>query len=501
MTKKNLMPIIVLVAICILTAVLMGAVNMLTAPKIEANAEAAANKALEVVLPGASDFEKIELTKEYPAEVNLGYKADIGYVFRANVNGNASNLVVMCGVDNAGKITGVEVISDEETPSYKAKIFPIVTGSNGKYNGKDINNVAPEIASGATNSSQGIYKAVKAALNAYSVATGGEIIEKPDEEPGTTVDITTPVTKRTDEEIYNLAKGFYDGADVTFEDVFVYKPYVTTRKVFKNTADGTYVFYLATRTEYVELETEALILTHDKGKVLDINLLTWTVGHGVNYTPEYLNSFAGINKYSTDDVELVSNATSTSNNLVTALYHALHKVFGSVVITEEEIEARADKAAPLGDDAVRMTLPENAPKTVKAMFKLASGRGYVFYIVTASKYSEYETESFLYVDINGKIMDIDIVTWGHGENLDPTDEFMKDFFGETKETIFGGVEKISHATQTGDRVISAAYDALTLVPEHTNYSLIAAILLGVAVLSAVGVAVYVKVIKRRKENE
>ena len=43
-------------------------------------------------------------------------------------------------------------------------------------------------------------------------------------------------------------------------------------------------------------------------------------------------------------------------------------------------------------------------------------------------------------------------------------------------------------------------DALTLVPEHTNYSLIAGIILAAVVLLVAGAAVYFKVIKRRREQ-
>lgn len=513
MTKKNLMPTIVLVIICLVTALLMGGVNMLTKDRINANAEAAANEALKVVLPNGKSFEKIEeLPEEYPDEITAAYKADGGYVFQATVIGNASNLVVMCGVDDSGKITGVEIISDEETPGYKDKIFPLVTGPNGKYNGKDADTVAPEIASGATNSSRGIYNAVKAALNAYTVATGGEVVEKPDKEPEQVIDTTTPKTNRTDDEVYTLAKGLYD-TDVTLESVYVYNPYVTTRKVFKNAEDNTYVFYVATRTQYVELETEALVKTDSNGTVLKINLLTWTVGHGVNYTPEYINSFIGINRYFTDDVELVSGATGTSDHLVEALKLAFSKVFGAVGLTDSEIEKRADKAAPLGDDAIRMSLPENAPETVKAMFKLKSGRGYVFYVATKTERAPIETEAFVAVDINGKIMNVDVVSWIVGHQVYVNEAIEKSFNGLTYEDLdrvkpedmsdaenLEKVELVSGATGSSVNLSYAIGDALTLVPEHTNYSLIAGIILAAVALLVAGAAVYFKVIKRRREQ-
>lgn len=515
MTKKNLMPTIVLVIICLVTALLMGGVNMLTKDRINSNAEAAANEALKVVLPSGKNFQKIEeLPENYPDAIKAAYKADGGYVFQAETQGNKPGVVVMCGIDDSGKVVGVEVISDAETPDYKAMIFPLVTGAGGKYNGKDIDSLSPEIASGATKSSRAVYEAVKASLNAYAVSTGGEIVEKPDKEPEEVIDTTTPVTNRTDEEVYNLAKALYD-KDVELEGVDVDNPYITTRKVYKNAEDNTYVFYIATRTQYTPLETEALVLTDSKGTVLKVNLLTWTVGHGVEYTPEYLNSFIGINRYFTDDVELVSGATTTSDNLVKALRLALSKVkeIGSVAITDSEIEKRADKAAPLGDDAVRMPLPENAPETVKAMFKLKSGRGYVFYVSTKTQYTPIETEAFVAVDINGKIMNVDIVSWIVGHQVYANDAIAESYKGLTYEDLdrvksedvsdaenLEKVELVSGATGSSVNLSYAIGDALTLIPEHTNYSLIAGIIILALALSVAGAVVYFKVIKRRKEQ-
>lgn len=513
MTKKNLMPTIVLVIICLVTALLMGGVNMLTKDRINANAEAAANEALKVVLPNGKNFKKIEeFPEEYPGEITAAYKADGGYVFQAETQGNKPGVVVMCGIDDNGRIVGVEVISDAETPDYKSMIFPLVTGAGGKYNGKDIDSLSPEIASGATKSSRAVYEAVKASLNAYAVATGGEVVEKPDKEPEEVIDTTTPVTSRTDEEVYNLAKALYD-KDVELEGVYVYNPYVTTRKVYKNAEDNTYVFYVATRTQDTPLETEALVMTDSKGTVLKIDLLTWTVGHGVDYTPEYLNSFIGINRYFTDDVELVSGATGTSDHLVEALKLAFSKVFGSVAITDSEIEKRADKSAPLGDDAIRMPLPENAPETVKAMFKLKSGRGYMFYVSTKTQRAPIETEAFVFVDINGKIMNVDVVSWIVGHQVYVNEAIEKSFNGLTYEDLdrvkpedmsdaenLEKVELVSGATGSSVNLSYAIGDALTLVPEHTNYSLIAGIILAAAALLMAGAAVYFKVIKRRREQ-
>lgn len=493
--KENLMPVAVLFVICLAAALLMSVVNLITAPEIDRKNEEAANAAMKEVLPEGTTFTALTLTDEYPEAITKAYKSDAGYVFQTKTTGNKAGIVAMCGVDNSGKIVGVAVISDEETPSYKAQIFPLVVGTDGVYAGKDASSIKPELVSGATKSSTGIYNAVKAALSAYAYVTGGEDVV-PDEEPEAPADTVTPIIDRTPEEMLDLAKAMYDG-DVTLEEQYVYQPDPTTVKVYKNAADETYVLYLATRTQYTPLETEATILVDNKGTVLAIELLTWTVGHGVEVTPEYLNSFVGKNKYSTDKVELVTGATVTANNLVTALESALRDVFGGVAMTDAEIEGFAKDTVPLNEQLEKMELPESADSTVKAMFRLKSGRGYVFYTVTSTEYVLYETEAFIYTDVNGKVMDINLVTWTVGHGVEPTEDYLNSIIGKTVDTI-SDAELIAGATTTSKNLVEAVKSALTVVPQHTNYSLIAAVVLVIAILGSVGTAVFFKIKGRRR---
>lgn len=493
--KENLIPVAVLFVICLVAALLMSVINMVTAPEIERQAEEAANAAMKVVLPDATTFTELTVTDEYPDAVIKAYKSDAGYVFQTKTTGNKAGIIAMCGVDNNGKIVGVEIISDEETPSYKAQIFPLVVGTEGVYAGKDAASIKPELVSGATKSSTGIYNAVKAALSAYAAATGGDEIA-PDQEIEVPADVVTPVIDRTPEEMLELAKAMYSG-DVTLEEQYVYQPDPTTVKVYKNAADETYVLYLATRTQYTPLETEATILVDNKGTVLAIELLTWTVGHGVEVTPEYLNSFVGKNKYSTDKVELVTGATVTANNLVIALESALRDVFGNIAMTDAEIEGFAKDTVPLNEELEKMELPESADATVRAMFRLKSGRGYVFYTVTSTQYVLYETEAFVYTDINGKVMDINLVTWTVGHGVEPTTDYLNSIIGKTVDTI-SDAELIAGATTTSKNLVDAVKAALTVVPEHVNYSLIAAVILAVAILGSVGTAVFFKIRRRTR---
>ena len=175
MKKSNVMPSLVLGCICIVVALLLSVVNMVTGPIIEAAQNAAANEALLEVLPDGKNFEEIEITSDYPAGVVAGYKADGGFVFQMSVTGKSSGLVIMCGVDADGRVVGTKVIANEETPGYAAKVFPEVEGRDGKYTGMALDGFEPYLVSGATLTSKAFGEAVKAALQSAVLAAGGSV--------------------------------------------------------------------------------------------------------------------------------------------------------------------------------------------------------------------------------------------------------------------------------------------------------------------------------------
>ena len=182
MKKSNLMPSLVLVAICIVATLLLSVINLFTAPIIEERENAKANAALAEVLPGGSNFKSLELSDSYPKSVIEAYSADGGFVFRTVGNGRNGDIVVMVGVTADGKIAGTKVITTSETPKYADSVYSEVEGKNGKYNGQDSESFAEVIIAGSTMTSQGFAGAVKAALNAYTVANGGSVDDRTPEE-------------------------------------------------------------------------------------------------------------------------------------------------------------------------------------------------------------------------------------------------------------------------------------------------------------------------------
>lgn len=175
MKIKNILPIVVLVAICLVAALLLSLVNMVTSPIIENARNQAANENLLVVLPDGKNFEKIELDERYPAIVQEGYRADGGFVFIMSVTGKSSGLVIMCGINTEGKIVGTKVMENQETPSYAEKVFPLVEGLDGSYSGMDASSFEPQLVAGATLTSRAYGEAINAALQAFVIANGGEV--------------------------------------------------------------------------------------------------------------------------------------------------------------------------------------------------------------------------------------------------------------------------------------------------------------------------------------
>ena len=175
MKKINLKPTVVLCSICLAVALMLSLINMITAPIIQANLDAAATEALLDVLPDGKNFTELTIDNTYPACITNGYRADGGFVFTASVTGKSSGLIIMCGLDTAGKIVSTKVIEDQETDSYDTKVFPLVEGTDGKYAGMELSSFEPFLVTGATLTSKAYGEAIKAILQSFVIANGGEV--------------------------------------------------------------------------------------------------------------------------------------------------------------------------------------------------------------------------------------------------------------------------------------------------------------------------------------
>ena len=115
--KNRLRPIAVLTAICLLAGLLLGIVNIFTAPRIAENAGREMRQLRLSLLPGVDSFEEVEMTP-LPAGVTAVYKAEngAGYVIEAFGEGFKGPVPVMVGINAQGVITGVRFLENDETP-------------------------------------------------------------------------------------------------------------------------------------------------------------------------------------------------------------------------------------------------------------------------------------------------------------------------------------------------------------------------------------------------
>ncbi len=169
---KNIKPTLVLSCICMVVALLLSAINMVTGPIIEAQRNAAANSALLEVMPEGTDFEEITdlASLGLPESVTNAYKetSGKGYVFRVVSTGYKSGMVIMVGINSEGKVTGSKCLETQDTFGKEPEI-------DNTYNGQSLADFTPNLITGATMTSGGYRDAVSGALQAFTLASGGKL--------------------------------------------------------------------------------------------------------------------------------------------------------------------------------------------------------------------------------------------------------------------------------------------------------------------------------------
>ena len=167
--KKSVFSTLALVSICAVMAILLALTNFLTAPTIKKNQEEAVKKALLQVMPDGEDFEEVDIKNiNLPKTVTGIFKATSGgYVFQLTTTGFDKGLVIMCGINADGTISGAVCLSSQETLG-KEKTY----GKN--FTGKNTTEVsAVDTVSGATKTTAAYKDAVKDALTAFETLKGG----------------------------------------------------------------------------------------------------------------------------------------------------------------------------------------------------------------------------------------------------------------------------------------------------------------------------------------
>lgn len=252
--KKYIKSIISLTVICAVIAAALAVTNLITAPIIEKNASAAANKALLVVMPDGGDFTAVDLTKyTLPESVTEAYTASNGgCVVKLKATGYGPNMVVMCGVDANGVVTGAVCLSSNETLGVEKTFGETIKG----VTVDTIEGLAT--VSGATMTT-GAYKgAVKDALNTAIILGGGS------------ADI------RTEEEILadnlNTALPMGEGK---FTEVFISEKLENVSAIYKADNDAGFVYVTKSGEEEIFVGVDANgVVVSDVADDVKVNIET-----------------------------------------------------------------------------------------------------------------------------------------------------------------------------------------------------------------------------------
>ena len=176
--SKNVRGVLTLFAICAVVALMLAVTNFITAPIIAENEEKAFQQSMLEVLPGGENFEKLDVSGyDLPDSITEVYtEVGGGYVFKIETKGYSKGLVIMCGVDADGKVTGTKSISNSETPSIGGAAIKRIAALFVGKTYADVDSV--ELISGATKTTAAYRAAIKDALAAAEIiGNGGEINE------------------------------------------------------------------------------------------------------------------------------------------------------------------------------------------------------------------------------------------------------------------------------------------------------------------------------------
>ena len=158
-----------LLAITAVVAACLAGVNSVTAPAIAELTAQKTQEAIELVLPGGG--EKVDFPET--ALVSTVYASDTGYAVEVTPGGFDNTITMMVGVDKAGSVLGISIISHTETaglgavaaagtPAGEAFRNEFVGASGSVSVSKDGGDV--EAITGATITSRAVCVGVNAAL-------------------------------------------------------------------------------------------------------------------------------------------------------------------------------------------------------------------------------------------------------------------------------------------------------------------------------------------------
>ena len=179
--KAILVPTISLFLICLVVAVLLAGTNELTKGAIAENQQKKADNAKSEVCSAAVTF---EAAQGIESEAFIGLDENnnkVGYAIPTSQKGYGGDIEIMVGMDLGGNITGVSILSINETPglgmnakesSFREQFEGLIPAGGFTANGTE-GKQQIDALTGATITSEAVSQAVNKAIDVYNLLEGG----------------------------------------------------------------------------------------------------------------------------------------------------------------------------------------------------------------------------------------------------------------------------------------------------------------------------------------
>lgn len=183
MIKKHIViPTVALFVICLVATALLAFANSITAPKIEQIAKETEISSRKEVFADADNFEdKTDGKLTYAVALDKDGK-ETGYVFTTSAKSYGGDILVMTGVDTQGKVTGVKLLSINDTAGlgmkatgedFRSQFIGLIKNIVVQKNTSNHDNNEITALTGATITSNAVTSAVNEALANYDTVNGG----------------------------------------------------------------------------------------------------------------------------------------------------------------------------------------------------------------------------------------------------------------------------------------------------------------------------------------
>ncbi len=324
--KQNLMPVIVLSVICLVTALLLGGINLITAPKIKEANEQKIKDSLEIVMPDGEFGDAADALPD-------GAPETVKQVFTEK-NGKGFVVVLETNKGYTGKLIGITVAIDTEGKIIKSvitkneeSIVPSEMKPMGSYGDAFIGATGSEVADVVTGATVSYSEsAIKSAIYDACVVLG--FVSAKDNAFD-----TTGITETTVEEALEIAERI-GGTEYELIEKDEDMPN-TVRSVFREKDGKGYAFHIATRrNKWSPIETEGIVTSDKNGRITAVEMMQWVVGFDKNktdkapeMTADILNSYIGKNKSNIAMVDHATHATESSDAFMNAVRGALEVAY------------------------------------------------------------------------------------------------------------------------------------------------------------------------------